>query len=363
MDLYDKHSFYDLTFKIKLSDGTTKDFPAHRFVLVARSKYFRENLSSRWRQDSEVKLSSKLVDPAAMEAVIHYLYTGDYGDVSTETLRNMVFVCKHLEISELQATCEELLEEPDPEKKKEKREAKETQTKEVALIRSDFEQFLQILLHSAAQINPSGKGEYIASQRWADVADSNAYQDTEIFADIAIVLDGIMFPCHKACLCRSQYFQIMLEGAFSEADLDSTTIKYADTGNEIRVPLLELHDFPPEVFPYVLEYLYTDRTSIPAEIAYDVLLASDMLLVERLKSFAAISLTNQTEPLIDIYELIRTALELNVDRLEQWCIRYFADHFDTFIRQTEFHELIRESAQSIAGRQETGNTLVTILTI
>ena len=100
--------------------------------------------------------------------------------------------------------------------------------------------------------------------------------------------------------------------------------------------------------------MYTDRTDIAPESAYDVLLIADMLLIERLKALACIVLTNEREPHVDIYDLMQAAWDLNVERLELWCTNYFAQHLDEFINQTSFHDLIRQSAMSIANRQSTG---------
>lgn len=104
----------------------------------------------------------------------------------------------------------------------------------------------------------------------------------------------------------------------------------------------------------MLEFLYTDRCTIPIELAYEVLLAADLLFLPRLKALAAITLTGPDEPCMDIYELMQTAIDLNVERLEQWCTQYFASHLDAFAKEPAFHNLIRQSAHSIAGRQETG---------
>lgn len=49
---------------------------AHKCVLVARSDYFYEMFSSRWRFRDVVHLRHPLVNPDAFRAVLSYLYTG-----------------------------------------------------------------------------------------------------------------------------------------------------------------------------------------------------------------------------------------------------------------------------------------------
>lgn len=352
--MYTNHPYGDLTFLIRSKrandeDSSFEEFPVQRFVLAARSSYFRQQLLGRWRGEPIVTLSSKLVDASAFKAVLGYLYTGQLPDTKKEILENIAFVCKHLELTDLLSRCEKLLSTGE---KTDKNANRAQDAKEMAKIRSDYEQFLRTLLRNAMHIKKDGHGSATATRPWQQEDQSEQISVAATFADIGIVVDNIMFPCHKACLCRSEYFNIMLQGNFSESDLDSSTIRIGD--EQVQLPLVDLHDVTPETFSYVLEFLYTDRCTMPAEEAYDVLLAADMLFLDRLKSIASIAITNQEKPVIDIYDLIRTAIELNVDRLEQWCTRYFAEHLDDFINEPEFLELIRESAQSIAGRQETG---------
>ncbi|KAG2221430.1 hypothetical protein INT45_005235 [Circinella minor] len=371
-NLYNDHTYHDLTFMIRRSTVNNSDeedvideFPVNRFVIAARSNYFRNQLLNRWRNDNQIKLSSKLVDSEAFEAVLRYLYTGQLHDLQQDALENMMFVCKHLEMSELQERCEvmlgiqtqsdgdnlsEILED-------EKNANRAQDAKEMAKIRGDYEVFLQTMLGCAYFIEKKNdQGDYIAGEPLLE--DETKVQSPEAaFADIGILMEGVLFLCHKACLCRSEYFNIMLHAAFSESEADISTIRYrhGEQKQEIilNLPIIEVHDMIPESFQYVLEYMYTDRCTIPLEEAYEIMLTADMLMLDRLKSIAAITLTSSKEPIIDIYDLIRTAIRLNVDRLEQWCTKYFADHLDDYILKPEFKQLIRESAQSIAGREET----------
>ena len=321
----------------------------HRFVLAARSTYFNDQFLGRWRDEKQVKLSHKLVDPTAFGAVLKFLYTGQVDDITNVALKNMIFVCTHLELAELQEQCESMLE-ADGEEEKNANRAQDA--KAMARIRGDYEVFLQTILGCTYFATKNSQGEYVTGEPWVEDV-SKTVSPSAAFADIGIFVEDAVFLCHRAMLCRSEFFKNMLLGDFAEADTSTTTIRYKD--QVVELPLIELHDIMPESFQYVLEYLYTDRCTIPLELAYDVLLASDLMMLERLKSITAITLTSAEEPIMDIYELIRTAIRMNVDRLEQWCIKYFADHLDDFISRPEFQDLIHESAHSITGREETGS--------
>jgi len=111
----------------------------------------------------------------------------------------------------------------------------------------------------------------------------------------------------------------------------------------------------PSVAPIVLTFIYADRVEIPPELALDTLFAADLLLLDRLKSLAAISLTNcRPEDLpIDMYSILRAAWQTRVERLEQFAARFFADNLESYIYEKEFSDIVLESANRIAGRQET----------
>ncbi|KAI8372974.1 uncharacterized protein BYT42DRAFT_594820 [Radiomyces spectabilis] len=342
-----KPDYKDLTFTIPLADqdgAAYREFSVHRFVLAARSEFFRLRLLTRWRGNTRISLQATLVDSVSFAAILGFLYTGHIGDLEPSALDNAVFVCKHLELWNAVERFRDIQEDT-------QNADRSHDSKEIARIRGDLGACLACLIDTAVKILPgSNDKSYIVSERFVHTAVPRDPLST--FADVAVRLDDVVFPCHKACLVRSEYFEAMLGGMFSEAEMDASSIQFED-GNCLTVPMLQVHGIDADLFPHILEYMYTDRCMVPAELAYELMLAADMLLLDRLKGIAAIVLTNQEEPVMDIYQLIRTAVDLNIDRLEQWCIKYFAEHFDDFIHKEEFKALILESAESIAGRQET----------
>jgi ankyrin repeat/BTB/POZ domain-containing protein 1 len=257
----------------------------------------------------------------------------------------MLFAAKHLEFHHLYSL---LLEQ------KSTNDALRSHSKqEITLLRHDFEKLYIDMITVAMRAEPQQERTWIMIEPWT--AESLECSPKSIFADIAIKLhNNIIFPCHKAYLCRVEFFNTMLSGPFGEQDAKLVTLVYPGQANLV-LPLIELHDVDADIFGYyVLQFIYTDKCNIPAEDAYDVLLVADMLLIDRLKAMAAIVITNQKEPIIDIYELIQTAIELQVERVEQYCIKYFARHLDDFIHQPQFLDLIKQSAASIKRREETG---------
>ncbi|RAL65907.1 hypothetical protein DID88_005569 [Monilinia fructigena] len=169
---------------------------------------------------------------------------------------------------------------------------------------------------------------------------------------------SILCPAHKAMLIRSEYFQTMFSSSFQEAQAtEHLQIVYVDCS--------------PAVLELVLDYLYTDNVDIPLNLAIDVLLAADMLFIEKLKAKAAVvistlgngssTLADRThvesdEPdveLINPYDVMRAGWLTRVQRLEEFSARYLAYRLEDYIDDPEFEELIKESADRIEKRQET----------
>jgi succinate dehydrogenase/fumarate reductase-like Fe-S protein len=60
----------------------------------------------------------------------------------------------------------------------------------------------------------------------------------------------------------------------------------------------------------------------------------------------------EIEP-INVYDVIRAAWVLKVQRLEEFSARYLAYRLEDYIDEEDFEELIKESASRIEKRQET----------
>lgn len=174
---------------------------------------------------------------------------------------------------------------------------------------------------------------------------------------------SVLFPVHRAMIIRSELFLTMFSSAFREAQ---------DTEHLQIVPI----DCSPKVLEVVLQFLYTEKTDIPLELAIDVLFAADLLLIERLKLKAAVVIStlgngsmshiaarldsfenhvadHAEQDEIDIYDVVRAGLLTRVPRLEDFGARYFAYRLESYIDEVEFADLVRESAHRIKGRQET----------
>lgn len=174
---------------------------------------------------------------------------------------------------------------------------------------------------------------------------------------------SVLYPVHKVMLIRSEYFDAMFSGDFVES-------RRADHLRIINV------DCRPEVLEVVLTFLYTESAACPLHLALDLLYAADMLLLDSLKSKAAQAIStlgsgsnnmlvdrthkgtgaeqavDETES-INIYDVIHAAWDLRVQRLEEFAARYLAYRLEDYIDDDDFQDLIRQSAMRLQSREET----------
>ena len=373
--------------------AASESWNLHKFVLSARSPYFSKKLSTA--PETVVWRLASTIPPEAFQIALRYLYLGDVPSdlgissksfvTEEEVFKGIDKVSKQLEIESL---WQGILSGGD------RRIARQRHQDEVTRGRDQVEGWYRnnVLKHKV----------YVETSKSHDVKWT---RDNGIFADVLLRADedqekeepasrqetprmrntqgplnfipigpsvasrspstsrksqqSVLFPVHRAMLLRSEYFQTMFASSFQEAQVT----EYLQIVNV---------DCSPAVLEIVLDFLYTEKADIPIEVALDVLFAADMLFIEKLKTKAAIvisTLGNGTSTLADrthietdeeveveainVYDVIRAAWFLKVQRLEEFSARYIAYRLEDYIDEEEFEELIKESASRIEKRQET----------
>jgi len=161
------------------------------------------------------------------------------------------------------------------------------------------------------------------------------------FADIFIEVEGYLFKCHKVFFCgRSDYFRALVEDNFFDH-------KMLDAK-----PVYTLNDISLEAFYAILNFVYQNRVELHPKIAFEVLYAADMFLLNGLKPMVANYIAAHLDP-SNVVTVIRTARLLELHRLECQCTEYMASNLESIIQLPEFHELVIEDAKEVRGRQET----------
>ncbi|KIW27280.1 uncharacterized protein PV07_07034 [Cladophialophora immunda] len=380
----------------------SESFRLHKFILSARSPYFKSKLSQS--PDTKLWKPAPTIPPQSFAIALKHLYLGEVprdlgggpgtGFTDSEILAGVDRISKHLEIHNLSQL---ILDSSD------RRLARQRRQDEVQRGRDQLEQwFRENVLKHAIEVETS-RADDVKWDRdngiFADVllrADEDEFEE-EITTDrqpqqsrsatnaLGIPLDqrsntsrspsrsrkprkSKIYPCHKAMLIRSEYFMTMFESSFREAQ---------DTPHLQIVPI----DCSPEVLEIILTFLYAEKADFGLEIAVDVLFAADMLFLEKVKAKSALvisslgsgnamAMPNAISPEtasenganthlsegdedMDIYEILRAAWLTRVQRLEEFAARYIAYRLESYIDDPDFAELVKESASRISARQET----------
>ena len=366
-------------------------FDMHKFILAARTPYFHKKLTAH-PETTKWNLSSA-IPVEAFQIAMRYVYLGNLprdlvssdSDVSEEeVIKGLDKISKQLEIEQL---WEAIMAGND------RRLARQRYQDEVERALRQVDEFFRE--------NVLGRKMVVDANRVDEV---KWKYDNSIFADVLLRADvpadeneendqpspnqesneqgipvgppseapptnnaasqkprkSVLYPAHKAMLVRSEYFDRMFSGDFVESH----------RSENLRIVAV---DCAPEILELILAFLYTESTDrISLDHALDLLYAADMLFLDTLKSKAAVAISTlgsgssnvhitaaaagdpavEVEP-VNIYDVIRAAWDLRVQRLEEFSARYLAYRLEDYIDEDDFQEMIRESAGRLRSREET----------
>lgn len=319
----------DITFKTNATS-----YSSHKFLLKARSPYFREKLESNpeWQTRQEIVLPEDY-SVSCFDQILKWLYVDNIDlEVAEDELRNLLTLAQRLQIP---AITDFFLEESSS-----KKERLQAQSR---LAQEDLERYV------AAEIIQKAWKIDQPLARAGEEARTRLNTDRSICADALLGIPladevTLVYAVSKSMLIKSEFYLTALTSGFAES---STEIPYftLDTSQAIA--------------EIVLRFLYVDKVDIPRALALDTLETAAYLLLSKdrsLKSLAAIVVTNDDKSLplgTDVYAILRMAWHSETPRLEQYAAKYIAKHLDEFLYQDAFKEIIEESASRIANRQET----------
>ncbi|KAI0172843.1 hypothetical protein GGR52DRAFT_546337 [Hypoxylon sp. FL1284] len=375
----------------KTSDITliagSKSFQLHKFLLSSRTPYFQKKLAEA--PETETWKLPQSIPVESFQIVLRYLYLGDLpkdlvdarsNNTDEEVLTGIDKISKQLEIDKL---WEAILSGND------RRLARQRHQDEVNRAQRQIDGFFLEKVLGHKMVVDSRK---VNEVKWP--------HDNSIFADCLLRADeegdeedapddqedsngipvgpapevrkqndgkksrkSILYPAHKAMLIRSPYFEVMFSSQFREAQASE------------HLHIIKV-DCVPEVLEIILAFLYTEKAECPLELGLDILYASDMLFLDKLKNKAAVAISTlgsgninmlvdrthtqedgdalgvEVEP-INVYDVIHAAWDLRVQRLEEFAARYLAYRLEDYIDDEEFTELIQESASRLKTREET----------
>ncbi|KAI0204287.1 BTB/POZ domain-containing protein [Astrocystis sublimbata] len=370
------------TSDITLTEGS-ENLELHKFILSARSPYFNNKFKEAPETATWKLPQSKPVE--SFSIVLRYLYLGDIPRevvdtrsirTEEEVLTGIDKISKQLEIPKL---WEVILSGND------RRLARQRHQDEVNRAQQQISDFFEqkVIGHKmtvdtrkTSEVKwPHGNSIFADCLLRADEAVGDTGQEQHEPSSIPIgpganvpVQNGntergksVLYPAHKAMLIRSPYFETMFSSEFLEAQESE------------HLHIIKI-DCSPAVLEIILRFMYTEEVECPLDLALDLLYASDMLLLDKLKSKAAVLITSlgsgnnnvlvdrthgdnnetgvEVEP-INVYDVIHAAWDLRVQRLETFAARYLAYRLEDYIDEEEFAELIQESAARVKNREET----------
>lgn len=372
-----------------------ESFRLHKFILAARCPYFRKKLVHA-PETTTFKLPST-IPLQAFSIALRHIYLAELprdvgggpgtGFSEEEVMEGLDRISTQLEIRSL---WEGILDTHD------RRQARQNRTSEISQGRGQLETWFRdnVLKHKVV-VDTDLADEVKWDRNNAIFADVLLRADEEFETEDALVSDvgapagnqgipigpmetmslgisapkdirkrtSVLFPAHRAMLLRADYFSGMFSSSFLEAQENP----------HLHIVTV---DCTPDVLEWILFFLYAEKTDFPLDMALDLLFASDILFIDRLKSKAALVIstlgsgtlnqerskldsgglateTTLVEDSLDPFEIMRAAWELRVPRLETFVARYFAYRLERYIDLPEFAELISESAARIKNRQET----------
>jgi ankyrin repeat/BTB/POZ domain-containing protein 1 len=326
------------------------EFRLHKFLLAARSPYFRRKFQDARAAGGErhkivrnIRMAST-VDARALEVAIKFMYLGEVADTNNaDVAMGIERLSRHLEIPEL---WEMVMAAGDRKKRRQMR------TSSVEKAQDDLDNYFQEFV--------LGKKIIVDSPQAAEKV--RVEQSNESFADVLLQAEDdpplengdtpensqrrtVLYPVHKGML-RSEFFTTMFTSRFREGR------KIQETEGLQIIPI----EASPPVLELALSFLYSEKTDIPLEYALDLLFLADQLLLDRLKqkcSHVICTASDNDDLPYSIYDVVRAGWLCRVRRLEEFGAKYIADRMETYLKDPELAELVAESAERIKERQET----------
>lgn len=316
----------------------------HRFLLSSRSEYFRQKLALSWNEKELVSLTEQS-DFDAFSTVVDYIYLRhDPKKFDNVDKKVLLSYGKKIKLPQFVEIIEELITIGNEAKAKAKL-MNEFQMRMFESARNDFKKLVKDGI--IGKKVTSGLTDKLDISQILELQNSSAYPDIILSVEES---DGVThYPVHRSILIRDEYFKVMFSSSFSESQVYEVSDTHDIIDRKIPIPIIHLPVNSAIVAEIIIKFFYYDHADIPLEHAVDVLFAGDLLLNERLKTMAAVTITtSDTIPEgYDLYDILRAGWETRVDRLEHYVARVIANDLDKFMKDPEFSSIVLEVSSYI----------------
>lgn len=366
----------------------------HRFLLAARSPFFKRKLFSGDWKDNVVVTLPKSVTIEAFQVIVDYLYLR----TSSMALTDKSIQSKVRDLAkeyQLQDLVEGLDEIAKAQSKKEQYKIKHNLAITfVEKARKDLDIFLaEDIFLTSVQVPLNFDQEvdfedidclsYLSQKDRAHFLQQPSIPDV-VLGIIDLATESVFYyPGNKSILARSEYFDTMFKVGFSASSAHEKKPPLYTEGlikivnrpafeNE-HLPFLQLSSSiaTQEVANMVLSYLYHDDVKeMHLKHLIELLYTADELLLDRLKTMCAVRVSSYFSKLDytefqllsdeldhDAYDLIRVAWQTRCDKLEQHVTKMIAHNLQYIFKdeheKQRLASLIQDSAARIQERQDT----------
>ncbi|KAF3169575.1 hypothetical protein EYR41_008199 [Orbilia oligospora] len=311
---------------------------AHAFVLIARSKYFRDIMESS--ESLQVNRLPIPTDVNSTLAALRCMYLIDSDD-NTETgdTPDSIKLSVYFGLPSLS--------------KSTNTEPRDGANRHTSLIEAAQEDFLRLWDECLSVPLCLPRGEPFSVSKLAP--------RVQVLRPDVVLKVGSQFD--------DEVFFYAVHKAMIQSDFICTAVRFKQAFQSSQIggqwPTVVSIDVSPQIMEAILKWFYTDMVDIPVEAALDLLQAADMLLIERLKSRACLLVTTQdSDDLLtgergySIFDVARAGWMTGTFlKLDPFCARFLANRLEKCLEEGtirfQFEELIRESASRIQKREET----------
>ncbi|KAH3682683.1 hypothetical protein WICPIJ_006346 [Wickerhamomyces pijperi] len=343
----------------------------HRFILSARCPVFLEKLLDDWKDLSYIDLSQTYKDELALRCILDHIYL--IHDPTKFAKVNKHTLLEYTQLFELKEYTTQLQYYLTLTNAKDK--AKFNNELQVAIYndsRIDLKGLVmqnvignKLVVHYDDEVSEASYSEDEEEESEPELSEyqlsrlrlsDSTYPDLIISVSDASKNQMVYYPVHRSVLIRLDYFKVMFDSSFTESQYFEIDPHFNILSREQSPRIVNLPVESTKVAEIILKYIYFDHTDIPLDHSVEVLKAADLLLNDRLKTMAAITITKSEDLLpsgFDIYDILRTAWDCRVERLEHHVAKIIAEDLERFSRDPKFLQIVKESSERIKARQET----------
>lgn len=322
----------------------------HKFILSARSPGFIEQLNLNWSEKHRIEVPSS-ISMTILDIVSKFVYLVPVlHEIDTKDMGALIDLSNLWGMPELGDFLDHVRHVVDPSEKSTM--MAEYQYKITERAREQLCCFVNDnILQNTVDVSANMPFE---SRTLSNMFNSSAFPDIAVLVENSKKMKRL-YPCHLAILNRSNYFKIMFDLPLAESSTYKQSKSLHDSSKSPELPVISFPSCEFEVAEIVLRYLYYDASEIPWEYAMDVLLIADHLLEDRMKSMAAVVITQSNDILsvYSIFEILTVAWETRIERLEHYAAKVVATDIRKYASDPELKKAILLSSGRISVRQET----------